>query len=195
MTRFPYATPAQFAELMRRSGLPERTPPANAFQMLAHAPAIGAPVLRVVFALLAETCLDPKLRELVILRVAQRCGGRYASVQHVPIARQVGVADIRIAAIERGETPAALFNERELAAFALADEVVDNCRAPDETFAAVCELFSSREVLELLLLIGYFRMICGLMTTLEVEVESPFGVKILNQVRDVARGEDRGHTD
>jgi hypothetical protein len=28
---------------------------------------------------------------------------------------------------------------------------------------------------ELLLLIGYFRMICGLMTTLEVEVESPFG--------------------
>jgi hypothetical protein len=57
------------------------------------------------------------------------------------------------------------------------------------------ELFSPREVVELLLLIGYFRMICGLMTTLEVEVESPFGVKILNLVRDVARGEDRGHTD
>jgi hypothetical protein len=35
----------------------------------------------------------------------------------------------------------------------------------------------------LLLLIGYFRMISDLMTTLEVEVESPFGVKILSQVR------------
>jgi hypothetical protein len=35
----------------------------------------------------------------------------------------------------------------------------------------------------LLLLVGYFRMISGLMMPLEVEVESAFGVKILSQVR------------
>jgi hypothetical protein len=47
------------------------------------------------------------------------------------------------------------------------------------------EIFSPREVIELLVLIGYFRMICGLMTTLDVEVEAPFGVNIL----DAPRGE------
>ena len=195
MTRLPYATPAQFEELMGQSGFPENTQQSNAFSMLAHAPAVGAQVLRLVLALLTKTDIDPRLRELVILRVAQRCDGPYVWVQHVAVAGSVGVSDAQIAALEGGEAPADLFADRERKAFAFADEVLDTARSTDDAFATVRELFSPREVVELLLLIGYFRMICGLMTTLEVEVESPFGVKILNQVRDVARGEDRGHTD
>lgn len=101
MTRLPYATPEQFAELVRQSGLPENTTPTNAFSILAHAPAVGASTLRLVLALLTETELDPRLREMVILRVTQRCDGRYAWVQHVDIARAIGVSDAQIAALER----------------------------------------------------------------------------------------------
>ena len=71
----------------------------------------------------------------------------------------------------------------------LADEVLANCRATDHTLALVRNLFSAREVVELLLLIGYFRMICVIMTTLEVEVESPFRGKVLDSLRDSARGQ------
>jgi hypothetical protein len=71
-----------------------------------------------------------------------------------------------------------------------ADEVVDHCRATDDTFAAVRELFSAREIVELLLLIGYFRMIYALMTTPEVEVEAPFGAKILESVGKPTRSRD-----
>ena len=125
MARLCYATEPQLRELIRQSGLPENAPPANAFRMFAQAPAVGAATLRLVFALLTETDLDPKLRELVILRAAQ----------HSPS----------------------------------------------------CEIcFSPRDVVELLLLIGYFRMICVIMTTLEVEVESPFGAKVLASLRDSA---------
>jgi 4-carboxymuconolactone decarboxylase len=190
MARLPYATPAQFAELMRLSGFPEQAPQTNAFSMLAHAPAATAPALRLVFALLTETALDPRLRELVILRVAQRSDGAYVWGQHVAIARTVGVSDAQIEALERGETLADVFTDRELTVFALADEMVDACRASDDTFAAVRALLSPREIVELLLLIGYFRMVCGLMTTLDVEVESPFGVKILGLARDAGRAQD-----
>ena len=72
MARLCYATELQLAELIRRSGLPDNTPPANAFRMFAHAPALRAATLKLVFALLNETALDPVLRELVILRVTQR---------------------------------------------------------------------------------------------------------------------------
>jgi 4-carboxymuconolactone decarboxylase len=184
MGRIPYAAAAEFAELMRRSGFPEQTPQTNAFSMLAHAPAVSASVLRLVFALLTETALDPKLRELVILRVAHRCDGEYVWVQHAAIAGTTGVSDAQTAALKRGETPADLFTDRERRAFAFADEVFDTCRAADDTFRAVRELFSPREVVELVLLIGYFRMISGLMTTLDVEVEAPFGVKILDLAGD-----------
>jgi AhpD family alkylhydroperoxidase len=189
MAHLCYASEAQLAELLRQAGLPESTPSANAFRMFAHAPAVGAATLRLVFALLTETGLDPKLRELVILRVAQRCDCQYAWVQHVAIARGIGVGETQIAALECGETPSALFGEPVSAVFALADEVLANCHATNHTFALVRKLFSPRKVVELLLLIGYFRMICGMMTTLEVEVESPFGAKVLDSLRDSAPGQ------
>jgi len=62
-----------------------------------------------VLALLTETDLDPKLRELVILRATQRCECQYAWVQHVAIARGVGVEEALIAALECGGTPRTLF--------------------------------------------------------------------------------------
>jgi hypothetical protein len=63
---------------------------------------------------------------------------------------------------------------RERVTFAFADEVVDRAFAMEDTFAAMRRMFSPCELLELLLLVGYFRMICGVMTTMAVEVESPF---------------------
>jgi alkylhydroperoxidase family enzyme len=77
-------------------GLPENTSSSNAFVVLAHAPVVGAAALRLVLALLTETALDPKLRELVILRVSQRCGGQYAWVQHAAITTTVGVTYAQI---------------------------------------------------------------------------------------------------
>jgi hypothetical protein len=78
--------------------------------VLAHAPAAGSSALRLVFALLTETALDPKLRELVILQVAQRLDGQYVWVQQVAIARTVGVSDAQFAALERHEAPSDLFH-------------------------------------------------------------------------------------
>ena len=189
MTRLPYATSEHFAELMRQSGLPENTPPTNAFRLLAHTPAIAASALQLILALLTETDLNPRLREMVILRVAQRCDGQYAWVQHAAIAVIVGVEHEQIAALERGEAPDGLFTDRERTAFIFAEEVLDTCRASDRTFAAVRAMFSPSEVLELLLLIGYFRMICGVMTTLHVELEPSFGAKILGMVCETDRGQ------
>jgi len=82
------------------------------------------------------------------------------------------------------------FTEREPTAFVFADEVLDTCRAADDTFRDVRELLSPRETVELALLIGYFRMISGLMTTLDVDVDAPFGVKLLDLAHDVAPGEN-----
>lgn len=183
MARVPYANREQISELVRQTGFPDDVPISNAFRIFAHAPNVGAATLRLVLALLTETALDPKLRELVILRVCQRCRGEYAWVQHAAIARTVGVSDPQIAALERSEVPLDIFNVRERVTFAFSDELVDRAFATEDTLAAMRRMFSSRELLELLLLIGYFRMICGVMTTLDLEVEAPFGGKVLELVQ------------
>ena len=142
MARLCYASEVQVPELMRQADLPESTPSATRSACSrTHRPS-GPATLRLVFALLTETDLDPKLRELVILRAAQRCECRYAWVQHVAIARGVGVEEAQIAALEWGETPPTLFNERVYMAFVIADDILANCPAVDQTFATAQKQFN-----------------------------------------------------
>jgi len=63
MARLCYATEVQLAELIRLSRLPDSAPPAGAFRMFAHAPALGAATLKLVFALLTETARTAVLEQ------------------------------------------------------------------------------------------------------------------------------------
>jgi alkylhydroperoxidase family enzyme len=122
----------------------------------------------------------------VILRVAQRGEARYAWVQHAAIAGAVGVSDVQIAALQQGEVRAGLFTDRERAALAFTDAILDGPRISDDTFAQAREQFPPREVVELLLTVGYFRMIGSLMTTLEIEPEPAWAAQALDRERATA---------
>jgi alkylhydroperoxidase family enzyme len=173
MARIPYANSDQCEELIRAIRLPEDTAPNNAVRILAHAPAIGGSVLRLIHTILAKADLDFCLRELAILRVAWRCEAQYAWVQHVAIARSIGVSDEQISALEGSDVMNGPFSWREQIRLAFTDEVLDGPAVSDFTFARAREEFSIRELVELLLTIGYFRMIGPLLTTLEVDPEAP----------------------
>ena len=99
MARIPYASPEQYEELMRDIRLPADAARTNAFGVLAHAPAIGASVLKLMHTILTAADLDFFLHELVILRVSQRCQARYAWSQHVAIAQAIGLTDAQAAAL------------------------------------------------------------------------------------------------
>lgn len=101
-------------------GILQDTPSTSVFRMLAHAPAVAAPALQLAAAILTETALDAKVRQLVILRVVQRYQARYAWVQHAAIVAAAGVGDEQIAALERGEAPHDLFTYQERLALAFA---------------------------------------------------------------------------
>jgi len=186
MARIPYATTAQYEELMRDIRFPENATPMNAFRMLAHTPAIGGSALRLIHTILAEADLDFGLRALVILRVTQRCQARYAWVQYVAIAKAIGVGDSQIEALEQGNAPSGVFDRRERIVLAFTDEVLDSTRVSAHTFAQAREEFSARELVELLLTIGYFRMIGGLLTTLDIEFDVPCAVDLLELTCEVA---------
>src|ERR1700689_2419207 len=73
-------------------------------------------------ALLTKGKLDPKLRELAILRTAKVSKSIYEWTQHVPIAKAVGVSDAQMAAVENWEA-ATCFSDLERLALLLTDEV------------------------------------------------------------------------
>lgn len=186
MASLPYATTSKLHEMLRDSPFPEDIHPGNVFRMLAQAPPTGAAALGLIYSVLTQTELDPALREMTILRVAQRSHAAYAFAQHAPIARSAGVNQAQISSLQDGGAPAGLFGDRERAVLAFAAEALDAARVSGQTFAHLREHLPPRQVVELLLTIGCFRMMSRLVTILELETEPPFGVNTLRQARQAA---------
>ena len=179
MARIPYPDPAESPESVREAlaGLP----PLNIFRMLSHAETAVRPFLRFGGAVVTRLELDPRLRELAILQVAMQAQARYEWVQHAAIAGEVGVSAEQIAAVERGEIATAdSLNEIERAVLRFTSEVLAGPRVSDETFAAVSERLSPREIVELLLTVGEYLMLARVMTTLELELDDAAGGRLVN---------------
>ena len=156
----------------------------NIFKMVANAETCFRPFMSLGAAILGSQQLDAKIRELVILQVAKLWNGRYEDNQHVPIAKAVGATDAEIDAIHGGNIDADCFNAAEKAALAMTTEVIESGRASDATFASVAEFYSQREIVELLLAIGFYTTVAMLCETTDIDIDPPADTKILEAARN-----------
>lgn len=101
--------------------------------------------------------LDPRLRELAILRVMWRCGQAFEWGNHYRIARNVGVTKEEVLAIRTHDPKRDLEGSVQLVVRA-ADEVVDDGCISEDTMAAVRELFPDQLLSEFLFLLAGYRM-------------------------------------
>lgn len=144
--------------------------PLNIYRALSHAPTVAPGFFAMGGALLRDSLLDPKLRELVILRVGRICKSSYELYQHERIARRVGLPDDKIKATEQGpEAP--VFDELERLVLHFTDEVVHKVKAPDALFAAVLGRLGEARMVELLLTIGFYMLVSRFLENCEVEIE------------------------
>jgi 4-carboxymuconolactone decarboxylase len=181
MARLPYVDP-QAASPGVREAL-DTLPPLNIFRMLAQADSAFIPYLGFAGVLLAQLELDAKLRELAILLVATRTGAQYEWLQHVGIARTLGIHDEQISAVERGDLQAACFDLEAQAVLCFASEALELPRVGDATFAALSDHFPPRQIVELLLVIGSYHMLALLMTTLDIDIDPAVGSAVLDEAQ------------
>jgi alkylhydroperoxidase family enzyme len=181
MARIPYAD-LDHASPEVREMLGRLPAPANIFNMMAHAETCLKPVMKLGGTLLGKLKLDPKLRELCLLHAVKLEGGEYEWMQHVPIARDLGCAEAQVAALERGDDGAACFDAREKAALRFTREVVVNVRASEAALAEVCKHLSEREVVELILMAGFYITLARLTETLGVETDPPMGSALIRGI-------------
>jgi alkylhydroperoxidase family enzyme len=142
----------------------------NVQRMMANAQGLFPDRSKLSNALFTKITLDPRLREIAILRTAKDCRSVYEWTQHVPAAKHVGVPDEQIAAIEQWPQ-AACFSELERLVLRLTDEVNANVKGSRETVEALKRHLSPGEMIELLIVIGHWRQTASVLETLEVELE------------------------
>src|SRR3954447_11854392 len=180
MARVPYVDPADVSERVREAL--EAVPPLNIFRTMAHAETAFRPWLRWGGVLLGELELDPALRELAILRVAQQTPrAEYEWVQHVPIAFAVGATQAQVDAIERDDLETDAFNDVQRNVLRFTDEVIHDARAAEPTFEALRTDLPPRGVVELLMVIGQYMMLARVMATVDIELDEPAGRAVLDR--------------
>jgi alkylhydroperoxidase family enzyme len=204
MARIAPIDPAQTPDDVRAAL--ENLPPLNIFRTLAHAETAFRPFLRFGGAVLGQMSLDPIVRELAILAVAKEAEAEYEWIQHVAIAKHLGVTDEQIKALAESDAcapegadariaaaaardgsggdgsaadGAGSFTGAQQAAIELAAAVVRGPRISDDLYDCIRAQFSDREIVELLLAIGDYLMLARVMTILELDIDEAVGDAVL----------------
>jgi alkylhydroperoxidase family enzyme len=115
--------------------------------------------------------LDPKLRELGQMRAGFVCESQFVFSQHCKAARDVGLAEEKIAAVPAWAT-STVFSPVERAVLAYTDELVLQLgRVQDATFAALKAELSDEEILELTYVTGLYFMHAVMTRALKLEYD------------------------
>lgn len=141
----------------------------NVTRMMSHAEGVMHAYSKLGTQLLLRGTLDPVLREAVVLRVGQLCQSDYEWHQHASVARAVGMDEVMLGAIERQEFEQLPGSYR--IALAFAEEIHSQGAASCEGFAAAARCFNAAELVELTILIGYYRLTAGFLRSFDIEIE------------------------
>ncbi|KID80954.1 carboxymuconolactone decarboxylase [Metarhizium guizhouense ARSEF 977] len=117
---------------------------------------------------LAQSTLPSKLREMTILRVGHLSHSAYERMQHIGIAKSVGVTDQEVAAIERGDYSGLTHQEAALLNFV--DEVVAKPKATC-TFDAALAALGEQDLATATLLVGHYMMTARFLETLAIDLD------------------------
>jgi len=140
----------------------------NIFGTVAHNPELLHHWLGFATYLLMASTLAPRLREIAILRVGWLCRSPYEWGQHVLVGRRAGLDDADFARVARG--PAAEgWTAAEAAVLRATDELIGRCTLSDETWATLTSHLTTQQVLDLVFLVGQYRLVSMTLNALRVE--------------------------
>jgi len=149
-------------------------PPLALFRVLVRDPRLAEAMTALGRFLLGRDCaLDLHDRELVIDRVCARCGCEYEWGVHVTAyGARAGLSPAQLEATRTGDAGAPVWNERQALLVRLVDELHDTARVSDDLWAALARHWSEPQLLELLLLAGWYHAISFVGNGARVELEA-----------------------
>lgn len=155
-----------------QAGVPDYMAELSIFQVLLNHPTLARALNDLLATMLWHGALDPRLRELVIMRIGWLTACDYEWTQHWRVACRLGVPAEDLLGVREWSTHDG-FGSTERAVLAATDEVVRDGAVSAHTWAA-CERelgADSAVLIELVTAIGAWRMIASILHSLDVPLE------------------------
>jgi alkylhydroperoxidase family enzyme len=142
---------------------------ANGITTLLHHPRLAAKFLNFNGHLLWEPVLSPRLRELIVLRVARRTRSQYEWVQHAKLSQRYDVTPEEVEAIARDDE--AVFSDLEVDVLRATDQLLEGYRVDDEIWERLAAAFDEKTRLELLFVVGTYTALAMVFNGVGVELD------------------------
>jgi 4-carboxymuconolactone decarboxylase len=146
-------------------------PVLNLYRALANQPPALAAFLEMSRYVRSASSLDPGLRELAILATAHELGQEYEVEHHTEAAARAGVDPAKVVAVTPGGALDAL-TPAERCAVEFARQAAHTRSCDDETFRRMQSLFSTEEIVDLVVTTAWYHLCAVILGSLHVELES-----------------------
>jgi alkylhydroperoxidase family enzyme len=148
------------------SGAPDAPPMPVVLELFAHHLPLSETFLTFTDVMAGDQSrLEPRIRELAILRVAWRTRSGYEWNQHRRMGGEEGLSHAQLGAVPQGPT-SSVWTATERAVLTAADEMIDQFTVSDETWAALTSSFEPAPVFELLFVIGGYLCLAAVLNSI-----------------------------
>lgn len=138
------------------------------FGVMLYAPGVGEVLQDLGACIRFRTDLTARIREIAILQVAQASGSRFEWWAHEKVGRAVGLTDEEITQLSLGSFSSSDREEDASAKFC-ANLLTSNV-VTDEEYVAATEVLTAQQLIDLTVLVGYYRTLAQLMEVFAVGV-------------------------
>jgi 4-carboxymuconolactone decarboxylase len=138
----------------------------NIFKTLAHHPKLMNRWSSFGGVLLYAGDLLPREREILILRTGWNCRSEYEWGQHKIIGMAAGLTEDEVVSTTKDESA---WNADDALLLRAADELHNESKVSDATWAALAKRYSKKQLIELLMLVGQYHLVAMTLNSLEVE--------------------------
>jgi 4-carboxymuconolactone decarboxylase len=120
--------------------------------------------------LLGRGVLPARERELLILRTGYNCRSEYEWGQHVRISEGLGIDREEILRVADGPT-ASGWSTVDATLLRAADELHEDSKISEVTWAELAEHYDERGLLEITMLVGHYHLVAYALNSLEIELD------------------------
>jgi 4-carboxymuconolactone decarboxylase len=119
--------------------------------------------------LVARTNLPPRDRQIVCLRMLERCNDVYEKTHHITISRKTGLTDQEITAILEAE--GACLTEFDKTVLNATDELFSDQCISDVTWEKLAQRYSQQQLMEIVFLAGCYQTMAMLTKSFGMQLE------------------------
>ena len=142
---------------------------AGIYRTYARHLAMDQPRTRVSEHIRQQSTLSMRIRELLIIRIGVLCRSEYEWAAHAPAGRRAGLTAADLERIVEG--PGAGGDPVDIALLRAVDELHRDAMVSDSTWRELAAVFDSRQMLDILITTGGYRMVSMALNTFGVQLE------------------------